>query len=447
MRSGTSRETKRLRIKEVRFGDGERCPMLLNEAGIPIFDPTVWSVARYRASSSATMEQALRSAMLVHLFCRRHRIDLNERFKAGSFFSTDELEAFAVDASKPFAELHKPLPRASRRRQSRRLSSMAIQMPIRTLPPQKAVKVVGDPTVRVRLHYATRYLNWLGEREKSRKVFGAATSTDTLVRTHEYELRLLKMIEQIEERSPSGPGNARMSLEPAQVARLLEVTDPDSAMNPWLDPFVRVRNSLIVRWLLGTGMRRGELLGLHVRDFDRGKAYCDIKRRHDDKRDERRRQPNAKTVERFAPLDELLVRLGEDYLKARQGIETARKHGFLIVADDGAPLSVSSISEIFASLRQRFPELGPVTAHVLRHQWNEDFSAYADSIGMDPEEEARERSWLMGWSATSTMPAWYLKRRTKKQADEHSKAMQRRLMSHANEIRVRIRALQDEPKH
>ncbi len=421
--------------------------MLLSETGIPIFDPTVWSVARYRSSSSATMEQALRGAMLVHLFCLRHQIDLNERFSAGTFFSSDELEALAVDASKQFAELHKPLPPASPRRRTRRLNSTTIQMPLRTLPPQTAVKTVSSPTTRVRLHYATRYLNWLGEREKSRKTFGATTSTDTYIKTHEYGLRLLEMIEQIEERSPSGSGNSRMSLEPAQVAKLLEVTDLDSPLNPWTDPFVRVRNSLIVRWLLGTGMRRGELLGMHVRDFDRGRAYCEIKRRHDDKRDKRRRQPNAKTLERFAPLDEPLVRLGEEYLKARRGIEAARKHGFLIVADDGAPLSVSSISAMFALLRQQFPELGPVTAHVLRHQWNEDFSAYADRIGMDAEEEVRERSWLMGWSVASAMPSWYLKRRTKKKADEHSKAMQRRLMSHADEIRRRIRTVLNEPDH
>ncbi|KQK31157.1 hypothetical protein ARD30_09955 [Bosea thiooxidans] len=59
---------------------------------------------------------------------------------------------------------------------------------------------------------------------------------------------------------------------------------------------------------------------------------------------------------------------------------------------------------------------------------------------MDPDEEARERSWLMGWGPASKMPSHYLKRRTKEKADEHVKAMQRRLMKHADEIGYRIGA-------
>ncbi|WP_197282417.1 tyrosine-type recombinase/integrase [Bosea thiooxidans] len=386
------------------------------------------------------MEQALRGAMLIQLFCWRHQIDLGERFTSGTFFTVGELDALLADASKPFSDLHKPASPASIPLRSRRVNSASIGKPLRSLPTKTPAKAVRPPTVRNRLHYATSYLAWLGEREKSRKAFGAPRSNDAYIRAHEYGLRLLEMIEHIEERSPSGGDTSRMSLEPSQVAKLLEVTAPNSALNPWTDPFVRLRNSLIVRWLLGTGMRRGELLGLHVRDFNRGKAYCEIKRRHDDKRDNRRRQPNAKTLERLAPLDEQLVRLGEDYLKARRDLEVARKHGFLIVADDGVPLSENSISAMFALLRDKFPGVGPVSAHVLRHQWNEDFSAYADSIGMDPDEEARERSWLMGWGPASKMPSHYLKRRTKEKADEHVKAMQRRLMKHADEIGYRIGA-------
>lgn len=435
----------RLKVALVVFSDGERCPMLLDGDGVPLFDPTVWSITKYRQKSASTVEQALRGAMLIHLFCWRHGIDLAERVRDGAFFKVGELDALVSDASKPFALLRtaaKVVPRAEfvtlRSRSAARL--------LRRLPKTARVRTVDSETTRIRLHYATSYLKWLGERQKSRFSSGAIGTDEAFVRAHEYGVRLLDVVEQIEERVPSVSSKGRTSLEAGQRVRLLAVIDPGSLDNPWSDPFVRLRNWVIVRWLLGTGMRRGELLGLRVRDFNRGQAYCEIKRRHDDKRDQRRRQPNAKTLERLAPLDEVLTDLGEQYLEARNKIEAARKHGFLFVAEDGKPLSESAITGLFALLRDKHPDVGPVSAHVLRHQWNEDFSVYADSIGLGPDEEVRERCWLMGWSPTSRMPGHYLKRRTKAKADEHSKEMQRRLMKHGSEIHQRIENMEREAR-
>ncbi|WP_157861903.1 site-specific integrase [Methylobacterium sp. Leaf361] len=404
--------------------------MLLDDSGIPLFDPTVWSMTRYRQKSASTVEQALRGAMFIHLFCWQHSINLAERVRAGTFFEVGELDALVADASKPFTRLRtaaKVLPKPK----FPTLKSRSTARLLRRLPTTARVRTVASETTRIRLHYATSYLKWLGERQKSRLHNREIGANEASVEAHEYGVRLIEVVEQIEERAPSISRKGLISLESGQRDRLLAVIHPESQENPWSDPFVRLRNWVIVRWLLGTGMRRGELLGLRVRDFNRGQSYCEIRRRHDDKRDTRRRQPNAKTLERLAPLDEGLTDLGERYLKARNKIKAALRHGIFFVAEDGKPLSDSAITGMFALLRERNPDVGPVSAHVLRHQWNEDFSAYADSIGLGPDEEVRERCWLMGWSPTSRMPAYYLKRRTKTKADEHSREMQRRLMKHA----------------
>ncbi len=411
--------------------------MLLNGDGIPLFDPTIWSITKYRQRSASTVEQGLRGAMFIHLFCWRYSIDLTERVKAGTFFEVGELDALVADAFRPFSRLRteKVL---SKRKFSASKSRSAARL-LRRLPTTVRVSTVASETTRIRLHYATSYLKWLGEREKLQLQNGGIGTDGDFLTAHEYGMRLVDVIEQIEERAPVVSRKGRISLEFEQRVRLMAVIDPNSQENPWSDPFVRLRNWVIVRWLLGTGMRRGELLSLRVRDFHRGQAYCEIKRRHDDKNDTRRRQPNVKTLERLAPLDEVLTDLGEQYLGARKKIEAARKHGILFVAEDGKPLSDSAITGMFALLREKYPDIGPVSAHVLRHQWNEDFSAYADTIGMGPDEEVRERCWLMGWSPTSKMPGHYLKRRTKAKADEHSKEMQRRLMKHVAEIDHRMR--------
>lgn len=419
------------RIELIVFSNGERCPMLLDGMGVPFFDATVWTLTSYRHKSASTVEQALRGAMLLHLFCWRAEIDLLQRVRDGVFFGLGELEALVTAAHQPFDALRKPLAKKSRRR-ARTDDNAGRAALVRRLPSAKRVRTVSSQTTLIRLHYLRSYLRWLGERQNSR--FGYEGGESAFSRAHDYGARLAEVLNQIKQREPSVSPNGRQTLDPAAQARLLAVAEPSSLENPWSNPFVRLRNWTIVKWLLGTGMRKGELLGLLVKDFNRGQSYCEIRRRHDDKRDPRRRQPAAKTLERLAPLNAILAELGEDYLKARSKIEAARKHGYLFVATDGKPLSGSAVTELFATLRKKFPELAEVSAHVLRHQWNENFSAYADLIGMKPEDELRERAWLMGWSANSTMPGHYLKRRTKAKADEHSRQMQERLMMHDEEL-------------
>jgi hypothetical protein len=242
------------------FSDGERCPMLLDEDGVPLFDPTAWSITKFRHKSASTMEQSLRGAMLVHLFCWRNNIDLPQRFRDGTFFEIGELDALVADACKPFAILRKLAKRPTNVAVlPRKRAAVGL---LRRLPPQSRGQSVDPETTRIRLYYATSYLKWLGERQKFRLSIDAAGIDDGLVRSQEYASRLAGLVEQLEERAPSAAQSGRISLNAEQRARLLAVADPDNPENPWCDEFVRLRNWWIVCWLLGTGMHRGELLGL-----------------------------------------------------------------------------------------------------------------------------------------------------------------------------------------
>jgi integrase len=187
-------------------------------------------------------------------------------------------------------------------------------------------------------------------------------------------------------------------------------------------------------------MRRGEMLSLKIRQVEFPLARATIIRNQDDKADPRRRQPAAKSYGRLVPLERDLAALTQRYIKERSKIEVARKHGFLFVSDAGKPLQLSALTQIFVDLRKTCPTLGPLTAHVLRHTWNEVFSDEAAAIGMDPDEERRVRIELMGWSPTSTMPDYYLRRSTIAKGMETSKSMQRRLMHLGEEANKRIAA-------
>ncbi|MGK7339981.1 tyrosine-type recombinase/integrase, partial [Salmonella enterica] len=67
--------------------------------------------------------------------------------------------------------------------------------------------------------------------------------------------------------------------------------------NPYA-PHVRFRNNLIIKILLETGMRGGELLNLKIADFNYKKKNLCIVRRPDNKDEPRLRQPLVKTLER-----------------------------------------------------------------------------------------------------------------------------------------------------
>jgi integrase len=96
-------------------------------------------------------------------------------------------------------------------------------------------------------------------------------------------------------------------------------------------------------------MRRGELLGLQLRDFDRGLMALRIVRRQDNPKDPRRRPPGQKMYSRINALTDEMTKAGEAYLALRKDLLKAKgkkEHGFFFVASDGAPLSHSSVTEL-----------------------------------------------------------------------------------------------------
>ncbi|MEM5332279.1 site-specific integrase, partial [Paraburkholderia sp. JHI2823] len=186
---------------------------------------------------------------------------------------------------------------------------------------------------------------------------------------------------------------------------------------------------LIVRWFIGLGPRRGELLGVKVRDVDFRKCEVFIARRPDDPSDPRPNAPNAKTRDRMLPLSNDLVRRTQQYIvKERQLYPAARKHPFLFVANGGAPLSLRALNEIFKPLRTKHPEFEALFPHLLRHTNNYNFTKTADAKGMSPAEEEKTRSQMMGWSETSGTAATYTRREIERKAREASLELQNKMV-------------------
>lgn len=437
-----------LKIEMVVFADGERCPMLIDRiTKIPLFAPIVWTLTRYRRESASTMEQALRGAMLLHLWCAYRRVDLSERVRTGAFFAPHELDSIETEASKPKRVLRNSASQAAHSHKMRvpvaKISARNNVRFLRRIGSAKRADSVAPDTKRLRLYYLREYIRWLADKQSFRIGRNANDQEEANKLKREYKASLEMVLASLRERLPDKGTQTPVGLDPGQRAELLRVSDPESRENPWKGPFVRLRNRVIILLFLMLGLRRGESLSLKVRHVEAAMKRLQVVRTQDDKTDPRRKQPQAKTNERILPLQSDLLALTLQYIKERGKIAAAKKHGFLFVSEDGKPLSLSAMTEIFATLRQACPGVGPVTAHVLRHTANEIFSDEADEIGMDPVTERRLRIELMGWSPMSRMPEYYLKRKTRQQAAKASMGAQHRVMSDADEAKKRIQEDED----
>ncbi|WP_258001199.1 tyrosine-type recombinase/integrase [Janthinobacterium sp. ROICE36] len=235
-------------------------------------------------------------------------------------------------------------------------------------------------------------------------------------------------------RVPGGKGRnglgKRTSLTQEAQERVWQVIGPESPENPWKGAHARARNELIVRWLLGLGVRRGELLGVDIRLINFRSNEVVVVRRADDKHDPRGIQPNAKTLDRVLPFNGDLAKRTQDYIiNFRRKFPLAKKHPFLFVANGGRPLGIRALNKIFEALRERCPDLpDDVMPHVLRHTWNDNFSIAMDDSGTAPENEQKMRSRLMGWKPTSKTAETYNRRATERRARKASLEMQEKMV-------------------
>jgi len=421
-------------VKNVVFESGERFAQLVDaRTGIPLFDITVFTLTEFRSRNraSATIEQVLRSLKILVLFCDLNDISLDERMRDGRLLEMGEIDALVrlCRLSLEAIEAKFVCNTANSGREQRPLASLeTYRARTGAHPPEVAGESAG-----VRVRYIRQYLGWLADRHLLHLHFQHPTHV-ALLRARNI------VIPALDARVPSSKGrnkaNARKGLTEAVQRRLWQVIRPDAPDNPWVGEHARVRNELIVRWFMGLGVRRGELLGVKVGDVDLKKNEVFIARRADDKSDPRNHQPNTKTADRLLVLsDDLAKRIREYVINVRRKIAVARQHPFLFVANGGQPLSIRGLNKIFIVLRQKCPDLpDDVFPHILRHTWNDNFSIKMDEQGVSPEHESKIRSRLMGWNPTSKTAAIYQRRTVERMAREASLKMQENMMRPEHEI-------------
>ncbi|EGH04108.1 integrase family protein [Pseudomonas amygdali pv. aesculi str. 0893_23] len=410
-------------VKIIILGSGERLPVLVALAsGAPLFEPSVYVLSEIRATNRAsnTIDQILRSIMVLHLFLDSNRIDIEQRIQNGGVFRLSELDELVRYCKRPVADQLKCDSISLSHPSALRRAAENVRLFQRKLAPPE----VAGHTAANRIRVIRDYLDWLVRYHMARYHPGATEGARLWNEWTSCKDALGARLPRHKGRNTIGQ---REGLQPEVVERLLSVMSPTSPDNPWKGKSTRIRNALLVRWFYELGLRRGEVLNVKISDINFQSEDLTVVRRADDPQDPRKDQPLVKTRDRKIPLSPSLCKLTHEYITStRRATEGARRHPYLFIAmGTGAPLSLSAVNAIFAELRNTFDgEFDAVTPHVLRHTWNDRFSDIMNNAKVSEAEEERMRSFLMGWAPTSKTSVNYTRRHVRLKAQQVSLAMQ-----------------------
>ena len=395
-------------VRIVTLPGGESLPALVESGRAPVLETIRYAISMLRNAGRAesTIEAHMRAIAIAREWALANGFSLETRMATGAGLDLREIEG--LSHALKTAQVPNPGERSQRSnilpfvRSGKEALRRLPRNPNPTLAPQTGAN---------RVRFVAAYLEWLASHNR---VAGARHRLRDTVQSLNARSRV----------STHRTSEPRKGLTPEQRERLLAVIAPSSSENPFTSAAVRHRNLAVVACLDESGMRRGELAGLKIPDIDFRKLTIAIHRRPPDPQDPRRERPKTKTNARSVPMRPELADILFDYISVwRRAEPGARMHGYLFVSHGGtrpgAPLSPRTMGKIFDALQRVLGfDLHP---HMLRHTWNDRFSATIDRKtrhGGEAAEasEERIRNFLMGWSPNSKMAEGYSRRHVERAA-------------------------------
>ena len=361
--------------------DGERFSLLLDrdKNSLPCFYATAFISRHIRSRSTHETQKAyLNSIRKLLGWAKIRNIDIESRILSQKFISVDELDDLA--------------------------NNLRLKVGSRT------GEVVSQIKFNTHISYVTKYINWL--------VYELLVNPDNKS-VDNFITRLHNVLSsQVSKKTGSKTARAQQILVKRLTTPMEErlrslFDDPFQILLRETDKGSRLRNVVMLRILYETGMRRGELLALKLKNYNEGTAgdhpSLVIERNHHDEFDTRTNQPVAKTNGRLllisSELDELIKQYLYDYRGELQFVGFDDE-SFIFVnhrtgPKQGQPLTISSFDSAMDDLRRKFTELAGLHPHLLRHHWNWRFSQIPRAEGYTDASDMLDRCYLMGWAHNS----------------------------------------------
>lgn len=401
--------------------NGERFAALLDDHGFPDWWSSLWVVDRLRRSGQAanTIGTKLRAVQCLYQ-ALPIAADLTPRLGRGEWLTVAEADHLLEQMAYPAQRIEPFGFRGGEAARKARGRLVSLEKARSKLKPESSDRVDTNTKFR-RVLFIREFLDWRANEqilrlrgEKKTALAQLVTDVDDYLKSRTAKFR-----------SASALGTPK-GLTREQQAVLLEVIQPDDPRNPWKnDRFIRARNHLILELLLGTGPRRGGVLGMQVGDLDPMTGRISLLRRKDDLSDPRPVQTGNKREDYLITLGYRVLAIYKAYLVQRHKILAIKKRNtpYLVINSDGRPLEQSSINYIVRSLRV-IPELADIHPHVLRHTWASNYVDDAVARGDDLDTIEGDLRTLGGWSVRSDMPTHYTSRYRHERAFDSSLTLQ-----------------------
>jgi integrase len=382
-----------LAVRLVDLGNGERLPILVRQANLlGVFEVTAFALRmRARGMEVKTIESAVRSVQLLYDVLHENGVSLVNRAEANEVLRQSEVDALAERCRiKLSAIANAKLGVAPFTRAWVKKGRFAISK----------LDTVSTKTTIIRVFYIAEFLRTFVDYAAMQ---GIPSNKAEFKEAGALTLRVLLASKPVNRNISRSRGLSREA-----ERRLFEVTCPEFEDNPWKSFFLRHRNYVILKLLYGLGIRKGELLGIKVKDINFRTGRLFIAKRPDDVEDTRARQAKSKTTSRELPLTEEMLQLLKHYVhEVRPLTKRAKFHPFLIVADTGDQFALNSIDYMFSTIRSAYPEFIELHAHLLRHTINDRLAEMFE--GLEPGVLKQIQNYLMGWTKTSNTSEVYTK--------------------------------------
>ncbi len=388
-----------MKVELVTHKSGEQIPIMLDASDMPVVLPNEFILSR-RSRSTNTLIRNLRELSVLYRWLDKSNCDLSAKLLAQNSFNEAELKGGLVEA-------------------------------LRMEQVNGRVSVVAPNTFNQRLTTVRQYLGWCMDVLISQ----SPLSSLDYERLRERKLFLLKTLDGSFMSATPMRKSLRKGLIETEVDFLLAVLHPDIEQGFGRSSAVKFRNYVSVGLMLFCGLRPGELLSLRVEDAQVGAiSSIKVERRPADPIDVRRPRPQIKRNGRVIPIEnrDFAFALNEYVVTWREVLESKSKDEseYLILSDEGRPLSQSSITQFFQLLRSQYADHLPenLTAKSLRHTFSSRLERVLRASGMDEQRRREALAVLRGDSSLNSQDT-YIAQEIEEQAIKSLRYYQAEIMT------------------
>ena len=364
-----------MKIKVVTHPTGEQIPIILDYDGLPIPAPNEYLLSR-RDRSTNTLIRNARELSLLYEWLYREEIDLREKLTAPVSFNSAQINSVLVEQL----------------RQNREQS-----------------KAVSPITFNQRLTTVRQFINWY----MSVLISQLPYSSNKFKSLSERKSVFNEWLSSSFMSSPPSKKYLKKGLNNEESSFLINILDPTSIHSFGTNEALKYRNFISIGLMIYCGLRPGELLSLRVEDITIGAiSSVDIVRRKPDLGDARKPRPQIKRNGRLLPIENLdLAKCLDKYIVDLRDIledKSELESEYLILSDEGAPLSQASITQLFHLLRNKYSKYLPdnLSAKSLRHTFSSRMEITMRESGLSEQKRREALAHLRGDSSLSSQDVY-----------------------------------------